>query len=130
MSKARRPSKTNHPEKRDVVAEYPQKKFTDRHLQYLAWPCVPPLFGRRSNPSSCWTLLLAFFGPLSLHCVTRQVISDAWARCRFETQGDGSDSGALMVVDRASDQNLGVYHATAVTIGSLAALRPTENRRA
>lgn len=52
-----------------------------------------------------------------------QIISDSWARCRFQTE---ANVGSVIVVDRATDQKLGGYEAEGSTIEALATLRPLE----
>lgn len=52
-----------------------------------------------------------------------QIISDSWARCRFEV---GANAASGVVIDRATDQTLGVYEVEKSTVEELAALIPVE----
>ncbi|CAM9581587.1 unnamed protein product [Sphacelaria rigidula] len=52
-----------------------------------------------------------------------KIISDSWARCRFEV---GANAASGVVIDRATDQTLGVYEVEKSTVEELAALIPVE----
>lgn len=58
------------------------------------------------------------------------MITDSWARCRFEEQQGASEdeeSGAVAVVDRASGQTLGVYPSAASgVVAGLGSVLPAE----